>query len=195
MQTAAVTVKTQGKLRMRSPGQDARRWRACAVTAGGGARARSRDGVRGAGPASRGATLDCCADRALATLVGRCAKRGRLLGSWILRIFSQNPPTPPSAKNRPRTLRKGDPSCSHSLASEAVGRVRDRGAGRGGRGEGRGWAGWGLRPAEAGAGGALAAPAPRAGGASAFSPPSWVPGSPGALRLAVVTPDTCWAFS
>lgn len=185
-------MKTQGKLRMRSQEQDARRWRACAVMAGGGARAWSRDGVRGAGPATRGATLDCCADRALATLVGRCAKGGCLLGSWILRIFSQNPPTPPSAKNRPRTLRKGDPSCSHPLASEAVGRVRDRGAGRGG---GRGWAGWGLRPAEAGAGGALAAPAPRAGGASAFSPPSPVPGSPGVLRLAVVTPDTCWAFS
>lgn len=48
-------------------------------------------------------------------------EREDLSGSWILRIFSQNPPTRPSAK-RPRTLTKGDPPSFHPLN---VGAQRD----------------------------------------------------------------------
>lgn len=51
---------------------------------------------------------------------GHSEAAGLSSGGWILRIFSPNPPTRPSAGSRPRTPITGDASCFHASSAGAA---------------------------------------------------------------------------
>lgn len=71
------------------------------------ARARARAGGGACGPRRAAGFLSLrCRGCSVAARRGAGRSPSEL---WILKIFSQNPPIRPSAKNRPPTLRKGDP--------------------------------------------------------------------------------------